>query len=104
MDSTVCVTVLAHHAGGIEVRTKLLACAAATAAAFAGTAGAADARANHKNLKPESFNGSCEFSGSVTFTPPMTMTPQPIAQHADAPGTCTGTFTDRFGRPHTLDG
>jgi len=86
------------------VRTKLVACIAATAAAFGAIAGVADARAKHKHLKPESFNGSCEFSGAVTFTPPMTMAPQRIAQHADAPGTCKGTFTDRFRHAHALDG
>jgi hypothetical protein len=92
---------------------RLIACIAATALAFGGVAGVADARAKHKHhrhhrakkqLKPESFDGSCEFSGAVTFTPPMTSTPQPVAQHADAPGTCTGTFVDQFGGTHQLDG
>jgi hypothetical protein len=35
-----------------------------------------------------SFSGSCEFSGTVLFSPPMTTTPQTIAQSADATGTC----------------
>ena len=48
-------------------------------------------------MKPESFDGSCEFSGAVSFTPPMTTAPQPVAQHADAPGACTGTFVDEYG-------
>jgi len=52
---------------------------------------------------PASFDGSCEFSGAVKFTPPMTTTPQTIAQHADAPGTCTGTFVDASGASHQLD-
>jgi hypothetical protein len=91
----------------------LVACIAATALAFGGVAGVADARAKHKHhrhhpankqLKPESFDGSCEFSGAVIFTPPMTSTPQPVAQDADAPGTCTGTFVDQFGGTHQLDG
>jgi hypothetical protein len=55
-------------------------------------------------LKPASFDGSCEFSGAVTFTPPMTSAPQPTAQHANAPGTCTGTFVDGYGGTHQLDG
>jgi hypothetical protein len=56
-----------------------------------------------QQLKPETFDGSCEFSGAVTFTPPMTSSPQPVAQHASAPGTCSGTFTDKFGGTHSLD-
>jgi hypothetical protein len=82
------------------VTTGSLACIA-VALAFGGVAGVADARAQHR-LKPESFDGICEFSGSVTFTPPMTSAPQPIAQYANAPGQCSGTFTDRFGRQHQL--
>src|SRR5436190_12065380 len=50
--------------------------------------------------RPESFDGSCVFSGAVKFTPPMTSTPQHVAQHADAPGTCTGTFVDQYGGTH----
>ena len=79
---------------------------AAFIVAFAGVATVADARAKHRHhrqLKPESFDGSCEFSGSVTFTPPMTTTPQPVGQHADAPGTCSGTFVDKYGGTHRLD-
>lgn len=105
---------------------RLIACIAATALAFGGVAGVADARAKHKHHRhhgakrhakrhpappprppqttPESFDGSCEFSGAVVFTPPMTSTPQPVTQHADAPGTCTGTFVDQFGGTHQLDG
>jgi hypothetical protein len=104
------------------VTIRLIACIAATALAFGGVAGVADARAKHKHHRhhhakrhpappprppqttPESFDGSCEFSGAVTFTPPMTSTPQRVAQHADAPGTCTGTFVDQFGGTHQLDG
>ena len=37
-----------------------------------------------------SFSGSCELSGTVVFSPPMTTTPQSIAQSADATGTCNG--------------
>jgi hypothetical protein len=88
------------------VRTRLFACIAATALAFGGVAGAADARARHKHSqhsRPASFDGSCDFSGAVTFTPPMTTSSQPIAQHADAPGACSGTFVDGRGRTHQLD-
>jgi hypothetical protein len=83
----------------------LFACVAATALAFGGMAGAADARGKHKqsqHLKAASFEGNCDFSGAVTFTPPMTTSPQPVAQHADASGTCSGTFVDGFGRTHDL--
>lgn len=52
--------------------------------------------------KPASFDGSCDFAGAVKFSPPMTTTPQHVAQHADAPGTCTGTFVDQFGGTHNL--
>jgi hypothetical protein len=90
------------------VIVRLIACIAATALALGGVANAADARSRHKHrqhahsTKPESFDGSCEFSGAVIFTPPMTTQPQPVAQHADAPGKCSGTFTDRFGGTHQL--
>jgi hypothetical protein len=81
---------------------------AALIVAFTTVVTVADARPRHKHhakkqLKPESFDGSCEFSGNVQFTPPMTSTPQSIAQHADAPGTCTGTFVDRYGGTHRVD-
>jgi hypothetical protein len=33
----------------------------------------------------------------------MTNTPQPLVQHASAPGACTGTLTDRHGRARPLD-
>jgi hypothetical protein len=44
-----------------------------------------------------SFDGSCDFSGTVRFDPPMTTSPQPVAQSADAQGACTGTVVDRRG-------
>lgn len=53
---------------------------------------------------PPSFDGSCQFSGSVQFSPAMTNQPQPIAQSADAPGTCSGTFVDRRGRTYKVYG
>lgn len=66
----------------------------------------------HRHAKPkppaptrrESFDGTCKFSGAVTFTPPMTSSPQATQQHANAPGTCTGTFVDGFGRAQELTG
>lgn len=51
-----------------------------------------------------SFEGSCAFSGAVHFDPPMTTTPQPTSQSADAPGTCSGTLVDRRGRTRAVDG
>ncbi|MFL5842118.1 MAG: hypothetical protein ACJ77Z_16840 [Thermoleophilaceae bacterium] len=74
--------------------TRLFAAIAVAALAFPAAAGA---------QRPVSFSGSCDFSGSVTFSPPMTNTPQRVAQHAFAPGACTGTFTDGKGRPRVLD-
>jgi hypothetical protein len=53
--------------------------------------------------RPATFDGSCDFSGTVTLTPGMTNTPQPVTQHALAPGTCTGTFSDTKGRTSSLD-
>jgi hypothetical protein len=54
--------------------------------------------------KPEAtFEGSCDFSGTVALKPGMTNTPQPVAQHAVAPGTCTGTFRDGKGSTSSLD-
>ena len=52
--------------------------------------------------QPESFDGTCEFSGAVKFTPRLTSSPQPVSQHADAPGTCSGRFVDGFGGTHEL--
>ena len=65
---------------------RLIACIAATALAFGGVAGVADARAKHehhhakKSLKPESFDGSCEFSGGT----PEPLTPQQNAWRTEA--------------------
>jgi hypothetical protein len=36
------------------------------------------------------FDGSCEFSGSVMFSSAMTTAPQPVSQSAFASGTCNG--------------
>ena len=110
------------------MRGMILAAAAVSALAFGGTADASGAqrhkhhRAHHHHArphkqqpapqpqpvpprtpKPAAFDGSCDFTGAVKFDPPMTTTPQHVAQHADAPGTCSGTFVDRFGGTHKLD-
>lgn len=102
---------------------RLLACVVATALV---SSGVADARTSHKThrhaqkhkhqkpstaparpaagrYRPESFNGSCEFSGTVRFTPPMTSSPQPVAQRAEAPGACSGTFTHELGGEQLTD-
>ena len=50
------------------------------------------------------FSGSCHFEGVVRFSPPLTNNPQPARGSARAAGPCTGTFTDRRGRSHELDG
>ena len=64
-------------------------------------------RNQHQNRiaprRSASFDGTCKFSGVVKFSPAMTNSLQPVAQDADAPGICTGTFADGFGRSHTLD-
>lgn len=49
------------------------------------------------------FNGSCQLSGTVAFTPPVTNSPHPFTQHARARGMCSGSFTDRSGRTHHLN-
>lgn len=48
--------------------------------------------------KPLKFEGSCKFHGTVTFTPPLKSEPQDLDQAVTAPGTCSGTLTDRAGR------
>jgi hypothetical protein len=50
------------------------------------------------------FSGECHFEGVVRFSPPLTNEPQPGRGEARAAGPCTGTWTDRRGRTHELDG
>ena len=50
-----------------------------------------------------SFGGSCQFSGTVTFAPPLTITPGPGTGAARATGQCTGTLVDANGNSHHLD-
>lgn len=61
------------------------------------------ALAGHRHGKPNTFEGSCQFAGTVLFDPPATTSPQEGSQSARARGTCSGTFTDGDGRAHELD-
>jgi hypothetical protein len=65
---------------------------------------AAPAQAHHKRTGASSFQGNCAFSVTVRFTPPLTGTPQEGTDFARGAGPCSGTFTDRRGRTHQLDG
>lgn len=53
-------------------------------------------------VKMNTFDGSCDFSVTVTFSPALTNTPQDVDQTAKGTGLCTGTFVDREGRTHEL--
>ena len=70
------------------------ACAAAVLAVPTAT-GAAQTRAS-------TFDGSCDFTVTVSFDPPLTNAPQDIDQTVRGTGLCTGTFVDRRGRTHEL--
>ena len=100
------LTVRLPREGSYTVRATRHGLAAGTATIQAGRSTGGDHSGNRGEppAKPESFDGSCVFSGAVKFTPPMTTTPQHIAQHADAPGTCTGTFVDKHGGTHHYSG
>jgi hypothetical protein len=50
------------------------------------------------------FEGSCDFAGTVQFQPPLTNEAQRARGSARASGPCKGTFTDRHGREYELDG
>jgi hypothetical protein len=52
----------------------------------------------------ETFEGTCEFSGTLRQNPPLTNTLQPGRAWAVATGRCTGTLTDSRGRVRQLDG
>jgi hypothetical protein len=52
----------------------------------------------------ETFQGTCQFSGTLRQNPPLTNTPQPGRASASAAGTCSGTLTDASGRVRQLDG
>jgi hypothetical protein len=52
----------------------------------------------------ESFEGTCQFSGTLRQDPPLTNLPQAGQASAIATGVCTGTLTDSKGRVRELDG
>ena len=51
----------------------------------------------------ETFDGVCEMSGNIRHHPPLTQVPAPTEVRGSFSGTCTGTFTDRYGQTHQLD-
>lgn len=64
-----------------------------------GTAGAAA-----QGVDPtRTFDGSCDFSGTVAFDPPLSNKQRATHQTATALGRCSGTFTTANGRKHQLD-
>ena len=65
-------------------------------------AGQAAAHRTAARHHANTFAGTCQLSGTIAFMPPLTNTPQPLTQRARATGTCSGTFTGRNGREHTL--
>ncbi|HEX8205660.1 MAG TPA: hypothetical protein VF587_06360 [Solirubrobacteraceae bacterium] len=52
----------------------------------------------------ETFDGVCEMSGTVRHQPPLTQTAVPTDIRGSFSGTCSGTFTDRYGQTTQLDG
>ncbi len=50
------------------------------------------------------FDGSCRLSGRVRFDPPLTNSPQHGTVSAVMRGSCSGTLTNRRGRPRSVDG
>src|SRR3954469_20347098 len=64
------------------------------------TIGGAGARAANAS---NTFAGQCHLTGRVKFRPGLRTAPQDIRQRVRAPGTCSGTFTDRRGRTHELN-
>ncbi len=50
-----------------------------------------------------SFDGSCDFSGTVVFDPPLTNFERATRQRATAVGRCSGKFTTVNGHKHQLD-
>ena len=64
---------------------------------------AARARVTARPPGPLTLDGECDLTGTVAFSPPLTSDTRPVATHARARGTCSGTLTDRAGRRHQLD-
>lgn len=71
---------------------------------FALSSPAIASRGEHGGRSANTFAGSCQFTGKVEFQPPLTDTPQQGRDTAAASGPCSGSFTDRHGRIHELDG
>jgi hypothetical protein len=65
--------------------------------------GIATAGAGGKTTPATTFKGSCQLSGRVTFRPGLSNTPRTVYQSVSAPGTCDGTFRDRYGFTHQLN-
>lgn len=88
--------------GGSRRRLAPIAAALAGLAAISVAAPVADARARHH---VRSFSGSCYLPrGRVVFQPPLSVQPQAVTDHVHARGRCRGTYTDRRGRRHRVDG
>lgn len=79
----------------VQARYLLTALATIAVAASATTVQAAAA---------DTFEGSCEFAGTVKFDPPLSTSPRDTQATADAEGPCTGTWTTKNGKKHALDG
>jgi len=75
-----------------------------TGLAMTGSASAHRHKPQHRGTAASTFTGSCQFSGSVLFRPPLTDTPSEGRDFATAAGPCSGSFTDRHGRVHELNG
>jgi len=71
-------------------------------AAFATLALSSPAVAGQSSV--ESFDGTCDMSGTVRHTPPLTGEPAPTAVRGSFSGTCSGELTDSDGRTRQLDG
>jgi hypothetical protein len=74
-------------------------CIAVSVGILAASAPAAQGHDHGKNT----FEGACQFSGSVRFDPPLTAAQQSGSGLAKASGPCTGTFSDARGRVHRLE-
>ncbi len=80
------------HSRISKLALAVLICGACTTSALADAPGT------------ETFEGVCEMSGIVRHNPPLTGVPAPTDVRGSFSGTCTGTFTDRDGVTHELDG
>jgi hypothetical protein len=52
----------------------------------------------------ETFEGTCQFSGTLRQDPPLTNLPQAGEASASARGACSGTLTSERGKARRLDG